>query len=213
MKTEMARQPDSRTPARRGFTMAEALIVALIGAMMMIGVNAFFQFGVKSTIKGQDNLESTRAASLLFSQFRKDLMSCQFIEVGAASITLEPDENSLPSAPPFGDSIKFGSRNATTTWSLSAMPDGKKFVKRFTVNASGETKSREFGVPRMKTFRILQIWKKQRILSFITKPSQVLVSIQIDSDDPRFPTKAVEMSSFFLSNQMSASDWNFIYYD
>lgn len=193
-----------------GFSVVEITIVTILSAMIIVLIQSFFSHGVKTTLKGQDTLESTRAASLLFSQMRKDLMACQSVQTGAASITMGMNAVDLPGGFPVSDTITFCNRNATTTYSLVVTPKGKYVLRTFTPSV-GSTETRQFGVPRMKRFETTQIWKYNRILSTISKPGQVLVNVVIDSDDPRIPTKELKLSSIFVSQQLYSTNWNYFF--
>jgi prepilin-type N-terminal cleavage/methylation domain-containing protein len=46
---------------KKGFTLVEAMIVTIIACSLMIAIHAFFSHAVRSTMKGQDNLDSIRA--------------------------------------------------------------------------------------------------------------------------------------------------------
>ena len=70
-----------------GFTMVEALVITVVGSILLLTIQTLFSRSVKSTLKGQDNLETIRAASQLFSELRKDLLACHSIKV--------PDEQKI----------------------------------------------------------------------------------------------------------------------
>ncbi len=196
--------------SRRGFTLVELSIVAGLGVLLLLFVHQFFSSGVKNTLKGQDTLESIRAASLLFAHIRKDLLACQSVHTGAASVTMGVAALDLPTSVPPSDTLTFCARNATTTYSLVSTPQGKYVLRTFTPTV-GSTETKTFGVPRMERFEVLQVWKNHRILSTRIKPGQVLVHVVIDSNDPRIPTKEIRLSSVFISQQLTTSDWNYFF--
>jgi len=203
--------------SRRGFSFVEIMIVTILSAMIIIFVQSFFSQGVKNTLKGTDTLESIRAASLLFSQIRKDLMACQSIQTGAASLTMGVNAVDLPPGFPVSDTITFCARNATTTYTLVTAPRGKYILRVFTPTV-GSTETKQFGVPRIKRFEATQIWKRYRIQIFplpikspTLKQGQVLVNVIVDSDDRRIVTKELQLSSIFVSQQMYPSNWNYFF--
>lgn len=195
---------------RRGFTFVEVTIVAALSLLLLVFIQSFFSSGIRSTLKGTDTLESIRAASLLFAQIRKDLMACQSIQTGAASVTMGVNALNLPTAFPVSDLLTFCARNATTTFSLVTSPRGKYILRTFTPTV-GPAETKTFGIPRVKAFEVVQVKKHHRILSTILSPSQLLVNVVIDSDDPRMPTKEIRLSSVFISQQMYNTNWNYFF--
>lgn len=194
--------------------MIEILVVLVISTMVLFSMQAVFRSGVRSTVKGQDTLESIRAASVLFAQLRKDLLACKNINTGAASLTLGIGVG-LPVTLPVSDTIVFSHRNATMTYRFTLV-DGRGFVQREEVRPSLAPEVRSYAVPRMKKFEALQLWKKHKaVVSSLSHmvSNQVLIRIEIDSQDPRFPSKSVHLSSFFTSNQKTSSDWWNYFYD
>lgn len=198
-------------PNRPGFTLVEMSIVAGLSILLLLFVHQFFSSGVKTTLKGQDTLESIRAASLLFAQIRKDLLACQSVQTGTASVTMGVSALDLPASVPFSNTLTFCTRNATTTYSLVATPRGKYILRTF-IPTGGTVETKTFGVPRMERFEVLQVWKHHQILTNCIKPAQILVQIVIDSNDPRTPTKEIRLSSVFISQQLTTSDWNYIFF-
>lgn len=198
--------------SRSGFTLIEILVSCIILSIIAVSVPYFFTQGVRSTMKGQDNLETIRAASALFADLRKDLLACEsIVVVPGASITLGIGASCLPEIPSNADTLAFCFRGATVTYAIETNAEGKKFVNRVFVDDHSK-RNKEFAVPRVKSFKAMQIWKTQQI--FPANPfleSQLLVTLEIDSMDKRFPTKYLKLSSFFISNQMSSSHWNYFY--
>lgn len=200
-----------RRNAVQGFTLVEILMVLAIASVLLMVMQTFFYRSVKSTIKGQDNLDTIRAASQLFRELRKDLLACHSIKVpDAASCTIEVGDEVIPPFPADANKISFRSQGETVTYSLEEKPDGRKYIKRLVESATHPDMIKEFGVPRMLGFKALQIWKKQQIYSGAPfTEGQVLLEIEIDSEDKRFPSKNLKLTSFFISSQLSASKWNY----
>jgi hypothetical protein len=190
--------------------MVEALTITLVGALLLWSFQSFFSGGVKSTLKGQDNLETIRSASQLFMEMRKDLLACQSVTVaGTASFTMGVGDTAVPAFPADATFIAFESRNATVTYELTTRADGKKFILK-TTDSGGVIKNQEFGVPRMVSFKAIHIAKWQQLFPaarYLEK--QVLVEVELDSKDKRFPTKNLKLTTFFISSQMSSSNWNY----
>lgn len=80
--------------SNRGFTFVEAIMVTVIAVVVMLAVQNIFSHAVKSSLKGQDNLDSIRAASRILSELRKDLLEFKTIatEVGTVEIPSGVDE-------------------------------------------------------------------------------------------------------------------------
>mgnify|MGYP001575093991 FL=1 len=198
---------------KRGFTLVEILVVLAISLMLLSAMQMLFSQGVRSTVKGQDTIDSIRAAGLLFSQLRKDLLACKFIDTGTASVTVMVGA-ALPSPLVYASQIIFSTRTATTTYRM-VVSGGKGYVER-EVKAPGKAPEvKPFAVPRMQKFQAVQIWTNHKThsasLSKIVS-NQILIRIEIDSMDPRFPSKTVHLDSFFTSNQKTSSDWWNYYY-
>jgi type II secretory pathway pseudopilin PulG len=196
----------------RGLTMVEITIVFLLVTMIFGFIYTLFSHGVRSTIKGTDTLESIRAASLLFSQMRKDLSACQRVDSGGAQVTLAVSDTDLPPTATFSAILAFSTRNATTTYRLETSPNGKKYISRTFEAFSMAPERRTYGVPRMKAFEVVQITKRNKIGAATWNPNQILVNVVIDSDDPRVPTKEVRLNTLFVTTHLEKSNWNFIYF-
>jgi len=198
--------------SERGFTLVEALVAVLVASMVILAVQTFFSHGVKTSIKGQDNLETIRAAAQIFHELRKDMLSCNKITVDDdASCTLNVGATSIPPMSPNGTWIAFSVPGATITYSLQLRADGKAFLEREFKAGTNVTTS-EFAVPRMIAFKVQLIWKIQQIFpGGPFKQGQVLVTIELDSQDKRFPSKSLKLCSFFSTSQLSSSNWNYFY--
>lgn len=198
----------------KGFTMAETLVVVLVGSLILIGFQNFFSQGVRSSLKGQDQLESIRAASQLFANLRKDLMACQSVQTDIPPVMLTSLSTALPSPLTFGDKVSFVQRNATTTYSMVTQPGGRGYISRQVFESGVLKETRSFAVPRMKRFETMQIYKDQQVAAGnpVFRQGQLLVRIAVESGDKRFPSGTVHLSSFFITSQLSATDWWNYYY-
>lgn len=199
---------------KRGFTLIEAMVVAAIGAVILGTMYKTFSSGVRSSMKGTDQLESIRAASTLFAELRKDLLACQSVDADGAVVVMPVGMNTLPSPLVFKSKVTFLQRNATTTYVLQMNPDGRGSINR-QVFENGTLKStRQFAVPRMKNFEAVQIFKQQQIAGGgeVFQQGQLLIRIAVDSGDKRFPSGIIHLSSFFITSQLSATTWWNYYY-
>lgn len=188
--------------------MAEAIVVVLLGAMMFLVVQTFFSHGVRTTTKGTDALESIRAASNLLSSVRADLGTCSGIDTYGAVKILGLADTTLDGSETFAETITFSQDNATVTYSLATLAGGGKEVCRKEETLTDPPTIKKFGVPRMAAFEVLSLKKRNKIGSVQFELPYILVRIRVKSNDPRFPTTEVALSSVLASSQLSASNWN-----
>ncbi|MBF0500946.1 MAG: prepilin-type N-terminal cleavage/methylation domain-containing protein [Candidatus Riflebacteria bacterium] len=200
--------------SHQGFTLLETMVVVLVGSLILITFQTFFSQGVRSSMKGQDQLESIRAASQLFNQLRKDLMACQSVSTDIAPIILSVNDTSISTPITFGNKVLFTQRNATTTYSMVTLPDSRSYISRQFYAAGVLKESRQFAVPRMEKFETVQIFKDQQVIAGdpVFRQGQLLIRIAVKSNDKRFPGGTVHLSSFFITSQLSATDWWNYYY-
>ncbi|GAB4284657.1 MAG: hypothetical protein Kow0029_31290 [Candidatus Rifleibacteriota bacterium] len=193
-----------------GFTLVEALIVTVIACSLMIAIQAFFSHAVRVTLKGQDNLDSIRAASQLFSSLRKDMLQFVSLSTGGAKTTINPGDEDIPATATFSKILALKCADETITYSL-VDSGGKNFVERVSQSPSSPVpKRKHFGVPRMKDFGVLYVKIPNKINSIVKNVGQVLVKITLDSEDERFPSKEINLSSLFFSERLADSDWNYL---
>ncbi|MBF0409990.1 MAG: hypothetical protein HQM10_21785 [Candidatus Riflebacteria bacterium] len=193
----------------KGFTMVEALMVVLVGSFMMLTANFMLSQGVRTSLKGQDQLETIRAASSVFSQLRKDLLACDSVNTDNVHKVVTESDTLLDLAAPLPEKISFFIRNATTTYSLKIHPKGKSLV-RHAYNALGVTERvDEFAIPRMKNFEAIKILKVQRVKTASPKfvQGQLFIRIAVESSDPNIGTSTIKLSSFFVTSQLSSTQW------
>lgn len=200
--------------SRRGFTMVEAIMVTLIASVVLGTMYKTFSSGVRSSMKGTDQLEAIRAASTLFAELRKDLLACQSVDADGAAVVMPVGMNALPNPLVFKNKVSFLQRNATTTYSLQMNPDGRGLINRQVYENGTLKNTRQFAVPRMKGFEAVQIFKEQQIAGGgeVFRQGQLLIRIAVDSGDKRFPSGVIHLSSFFITSQLSATTWWNYYY-
>ena len=197
---------------RTGFTLVELCVVMLVSAIILGVMHQLLSRGIKSSMKGQDNLETIRQAAVLMNEIKRDLLAASALEVpAAASFTLPVGAGTVPILPDNANEVCFAVKGASVTYRLSDLGSGKKMVRRTELKGT-VNKERDFGVPRMIKFRVGEITKMQQVYDqgdFGVK--QLLVEIELDTKDPRFPTKNVKIMSFLISSQMSAGSWNYFF--
>lgn len=195
---------------QKGFTLVETMIVTIIASSLMIVIHAFFSHAVRSTMKGQDNLDSIRAASKIFSSLRQDLLQFNTLDTNGAITTVALGDTDLPGTATYSSMIELKRPKETITYSLIDN-SGKKFVERIKQNlTTGDTNQKLFGVPRMKEFKIMYIKTPNQINSITRNVGQIMVNLVIDSDDKRFASKEINLTSVFFSEKLTDSDWNFL---
>jgi hypothetical protein len=88
---------------------------------------------------------------------------------------------------------------------------GKKYVERLVQDlTTGNNSQKLFGVPRMKEFKVIYIITPNKINSVTRSVGQIMVNLVIDSDDKRFASKEINLTSIFFSEKLTESDWNFL---
>jgi hypothetical protein len=62
----------------------------------------------------------------------------------------------------------------------------------------------------MKEFKIMYIKTPNQINSITRNVGQIMVNLVIDSNDKRFASKEINLTSVFFSEKLTDSDWNFL---
>ena len=182
----------------------------LVTAILIIFMQSLFSHTVRSTMRGQDNFDSFRAASRLFTSLRTDLMGA--ISYQTSEETLIPmSQNFVDAATPLSDMLQISYPTATITYSLVDI-SGDRHVQRIIQMADGTTEQRDFGVPRMQAFEVLKIKSENLISAQNVVKEQLLINVSVQSEDPRFPTARIDFSSLFFPERRENEwvDWNFI---
>lgn len=193
-----------------GFTLVEAMIVTVIACSLMIVIQTFFSHTIRVTLKGQDNLDSIRAASQLFSSLRRDMLQFVSLSTGGANTSIPMGDEQIPATATYSSILTLKKENEKVTYSL-VNDGGKSYVERVAQSPAFPAPQRRlFGVPRMKDFGILYVRVPNKINSLIKNVGQLLVKVTVDSEDPRFPTAEINLSSIFFSDRLTDSDWNYL---
>ncbi len=195
---------------KAAFTFVEALIVTVIACSLMIAIQAFFSHAVRTTLKGQDNLDSIRAASQIFSSLRKDMLTFTSLSTQGAISTISLTSTNIPATATFSQILRIKKPKEIVTYSL-VTSGSKKYVERVMQSPDYPTPQRKlFGVPRMKDFGVMYVRTPNKINSMIKGAGQLLVKLAIDSENERFATKELNLTSVFFSERLSDSDWNYL---
>ncbi len=195
---------------QRGFTFVEAIIVTVIACSMMIVIQSLFSHTVKVTMKGQDNLDSIRAASQLFSSLRRDMLQFVSLSTGGARATIALGSSEIPDTATFSTILTLKKQTDRITYTL-VENGGKNYIERVLQTPSNPAPQRKlFGVPRMKDFGVLYVLSPNKVNSLVKNVGQLLVKVTVDSEDARFPSKEVKLTSVFFSDRLADSNWNYL---
>ena len=195
---------------QRGFTFVEAMIVTVIACSLMIVIQSLFSHTVKVTMKGQDNLDSIRAASQLFSSLRRDMLQFVSLSTGGARATIALGNSEIPDTATFSTILTLKKQTDRITYTL-VENGGKNYIERVLQTPSNPAPQRKlFGVPRMKDFGVIYLLSPNKINSLVKNVGQLLVKVTVDSEDTRFPSKEVKLTSVFFSDRLADSDWNYL---
>ncbi|GAB1352412.1 hypothetical protein MASR1M12_11430 [Erysipelotrichia bacterium] len=195
---------------QRGFTFVEAIIVTVIACSMMIVIQSLFSHTVKVTMKGQDNLDSIRAASQLFSSLRRDMLQFVSLSTGGARATIALGSSEIPDTATFSTILTLKKQTDRITYTL-VENGGKNYIERVLQTPANPAPQRKlFGVPRMKDFGVLYLLSPNKVNSLVKNVGQLLVKVTVDSEDARFPSKEVKLTSVFFSDRLADSDWNYL---
>lgn len=194
----------------RGFTFTEALVVTVIACSLMIVIQTFFSHVVRTTMKGQDNLDSIRAASQVFSSLRRDMLQFVSLSTQGARTTIALGDSEIPATATFSSILTLKRPDEVITYSLVGS-GGKNYVERVVQSAASPTpQKKRFGVPRMKYFGVVYVKIPNQVNSMMRNVGQLLVKLTVDSEDARFASKEINLSSVFFSERLSDSDWNYL---
>jgi len=193
----------------RAFTFVEIIVVTVIAVFVMMAVQGLFSHAVKSSLKGQDNLETMRAASRIFSELRKDLLEFKSIATAVDSAEITAGETSIGDYIEFSTILQIERKNETIVYSLCEQ-DGRKYVERTVQEIGVPPRKSSFGVPRMKAFEVVYLKIENSSAAGSEKTGQLIVRLVIQSDDPRFPSKRLEVSSSYFPEKLQETDWNYL---
>ncbi len=200
----------SNLKRQSGFTFVEAMIVTVIACGLMIVIQSLFSHTVKVTMKGQDNLDSIRAASQLFSSLRRDMLQFVSLSTGGARATIALGSSEIPDTATFSTILTLKKQTDRITYTL-VENGGKNYIERVLQTPSNPAPQRKlFGVPRMKDFGVLYVLSPNKVNSLVKNVGQLLVKVTVDSEDARFPSKEVKLTSVFFSDRLADSDWNYL---
>ncbi len=194
---------------RRGFTFVEAIMVTVIAVVVMLAVQNIFSHAVKSSLKGQDNLDSIRAASRILSELRKDLLEFKTIATEVGTVEIPVGVDAIGAGVIYSSILFIEKKEETVTYSINEVGD-KMFVEKVTQRIGASPKKESFGVPRMKAFEVVYVKIENSSPAGSEFNGQLIVKLVVQSDDPRFPSKKIAVSSAFFPEKLQDSDWNYL---
>ncbi len=194
----------------RGFTFVEAIIVTVIACAVMLTIQAFFSHAVRTTLKGQDNLDSIRAASQLFASLRKDMLQFTSLSTQGARSQIDLGMADIPATATYSNILRIKRPKEVVTYSL-VTSGSKHYVERVLQSPDLPNPQKKlFGVPRMKDFGVMYLILPNKINSVVKNVGQLMVKLTIDSEDSRFPSREINLNSVFFSERLADSDWNYL---
>jgi len=192
----------------KGFTLVESVIVALVVSLIMYTIQALFTHSVKSALKGEDSLDSIRAASKLFSSLQTDFMQITNVSTQGAICSIPIGSHAIPTTATYSSILEIGNRVATVTYDIVTDSSGKHIER--VEQSGGGSKTRNFGIPRIKKFEVLIVQVKNKLGGADKINSQVLVNVVVKSQNKNFPSSEIKLSSFFFPDRLTTTDWNYI---
>lgn len=192
-----------------GFTFVEAIIVTVIAVVVMMAIQSLFSHAVKSSLKGQDSLDTMRAASRIFSELRKDLLEFKTIATAADSVLISAEDDKIDATTKYSTILQIERKDETIVYSLCEA-GGKKYVERASQKLGAPVRKVSFGVPRMKTFEVVYVKVENTSGAGKERIGQLCVNLVVQSDDPRFPTRKLSVSSAYFPEKLQESDWNYL---
>lgn len=193
---------------RKGFTLVEAVVTALIASLIMLVIQSLFSHSVRSALKGEDSLDSIRAASRLFAVLQSDFMQLTKIDTYGATSTVPQNTYEIPSTAIYGEGFTVHTRLSIIKYSLVTSANGKFIEREEKIGAN--IKKRRFGIPRIKEFEVLLVTIKNKVGGIVKENSQILVNLVVQSQNKNFPASEIKLSSLFFPDRLTTSDWNYI---
>lgn len=193
---------------RKGFTLVEAVVTAVIASLIMLVVQSLFSHSVRSALKGEDSLDSIRAASRLFAKLQEDLMQLTEVDTFSAECTIPTNGVEIPSGTLYANGLKVTTRSAIITYSVVTTTKGK-YVER-QEKQGANVKKMKFGVPRIQEFEVLLVKIKNEVQNIPTINGQILVNLIIGSKNKNFPSSVIALSALFFPDRLTVTDWNSI---
>jgi type II secretory pathway pseudopilin PulG len=199
-----------------GVTLIELIAVAAIISVVIVSVQAFFMTGLRSSVKGQDSLDSSRTLGKILNQIRTDIASARYIETSLPPLEIDAgsafsDWNNLPFSPDITmvsteGKVKYRFENSQ---SGNATSNGK-IIREITDHDDIVLESQQIGNGRIQSMNAARIDLEQRAESACANKFRqvfLVVQIGISSDDQRFPAKVIDQTSIF-STFAGRSIWN-----
>ena len=197
-----------RNNNKKAFTLVESVIVALLASLVMYAMQALFTHSVRSALKGEDSLDSIRAASKLFSSLQTDFMQLTNVSTQGAICSIPIGTTSIPTTATFSSILEIGNRVATVTYNIITNSGGKH-IERIE-QSGGVSKTKKFGIPRIKKFEVLIVQVNNKLGGSSKTNSQILVNVVVKSQNKNFPSSEIKLSSFFFPDRLTTTDWNYI---
>ena len=160
-------------------------------------------------MKGDDAVDSFRAASRLFSQIQSDLEEFNNLTThGAVSIVASRDFE-IPETASFSSKLTLNVGSRAIEYSVIEEANGKT-VQRLVTNNGAQESRRLFGVARIKAFEVGYLIKQEIIGGVEKSFGQLLTNVVVKSENKNFPTSEVKLTSNFFPERLGATEWNYL---
>jgi competence protein ComGC len=193
----------------KGFTFTEAVLVTLIASLLMLVFQSFFVNFIRNSMKGDDAVDSFRAASRLFSQIQRDLEEFNDLTTHGAVSIVGSGEFNIPPTATFSSRLTLNVGARAIEYSVIEETNGKT-VQRLVTNNGTQESRRLFGMARIQNFEVAYFIKREIIGGVEKSFGQLLTNVVVKSENKNFPTSEVKLTSNFFPERMGATEWNYL---
>lgn len=184
--------------------------MTLISAFLMVVIQNFYSQMVRTSLKGDDSLDSFRAAHRLFNSIKKDLESFDKVDTDGAICNVDVMQNSLPATATFSSKLTIAAGRKRIEYSRIGNDEKFSIERTETDLLDNSVKRREFGVAKIRSFEVLTIIKKQKKGNSESSFAQLMSNLVVKSDDQLFPAEEIRLTNTFFPEQLVSSSWNYI---
>lgn len=191
---------------KRAFTLVEAIVISALTVVIMLAIQNFFSHTVKSSLKGQDNIDSISAVCKILSELRKDLLEFEGIQTDSDTVKISTDKDSIEPDATFATIICVMKRDHGITYGLTEYGDSS-IIERSSVSGR-EIIQKSFGGTRLRSFDLLCVINENNRFKGIDTYGQIAVNLVVQSDNKNFPGLKISVETAFFPEQLQESDWN-----
>ncbi|MFZ5952791.1 MAG: hypothetical protein ACOYXC_18960 [Candidatus Rifleibacteriota bacterium] len=192
--------------AKKAFTLLEAVIISALTIMVFFFIQSFFSHTVKTSIKGQDNLDSIAAACKILSEMHKDLQEFEQIHMDVDQAEISTEDESIDPDTTYATILFIEKRDHGITYGLNEQ-GGTAMIEKSSITRK-EIRQKSIGGARIKSFDLLNVINENSSFAGMDTYGQVAINLLVQSDNPNFPSKKIEISTAFFPEMLQESDWN-----